>query len=451
MSRNCIILWTNASFFPLEGSAKNVYNGDRSADICVLFVFSHVYITKDKEAAMKLPFNQEQHNGILSRILVVAFGISFASLIVYFDKVWAFIETLFSLASPFFVGFAIAFLLGPVQRKIEAFLQRFIFRKKEKPRIVRLLSTLFSILFLVALVYIFLMILLPQVINSIESIIGYISKFLTNNREYLNSILLKFDWLSVDGDQLVVAWENIVSSQINNITKLLDVTMFISMGIVNFLFDLLVSIITAFYILMDKDRIAAQIKKIGYSIMKQNTIENLIFWTRKANHIFAGFISGKILDSAIIGVICYFCMLIFRMDYPVLISLVIGVTNIIPFFGPFIGWAPCTLILLLVNPISALWFSLFILVLQQLDGNVIGPHILGDSVGVSALSIMIAIIIGGGLFGFTGMLLSVPVYALGYAFFRTLVYDRLRKKNLPTDTDEYVNAPETLKKKEDSE
>jgi len=396
---------------------------------------------------MKLPFNQEQHNGILSRILVVGFGISFAALIVYFDTVWSFIEKLFGLASPFFVGFAVAFLLGPVQRKSERFIKH-LFKKKEHPKTVRLLSTSAAILFLVALIYIFLMILLPQVVNSIESIIDYVSAFLKNNREYLNSILLKFDWLSLDGDELVVAWENIVSSQIKNITALLDVTVLISKTIVTFFFDLLVSMITAFYILMDKDRIAAQIKKIGYSCMKRDNIEKLIFWTRKANHIFAGFISGKILDSAIIGVICYVGMLIFKMEYPVLIALVIGVTNIIPFFGPFIGWAPCSLILLLVNPMSALWFSLFILFLQQLDGNVIGPHILGDSVGVSALSIMIAIIIGGGLFGFAGMLLSVPVYALGYAFFRAIVYDRLRKKNLPTDTEEYFTAPDTLKKEE---
>ena len=396
---------------------------------------------------MKLPFNQEQHNGILSRILVVGFGISFAALIIYFDTVWKFVEKLFGLASPFFVGFAIAFLLGPVQRKVEAFIKR-RFKKKDHPKIARLLSTAAAILFLVILVYIFLMILLPQVIKSIESIIGYVSAFLKDNRTYLNSILLKYDWLSFDGDELVVAWENIVSSQIKNITALLDVTVLISKTIVNFFFDLLVSVITAFYILMDKDHIAAQIKKIGYSCMKRHNIENLIFWTRKANHIFAGFISGKILDSAIIGVICYVGMLIFKMEYPVLISLVIGVTNIIPFFGPFIGWAPCALILLLVNPMSALWFTLFILFLQQLDGNVIGPHILGDSVGVSALSIMIAIIIGGGLFGFAGMLMGVPVYALGYAFFRAIVYDNLRKKKLPTDTNEYYTAPETLKNEE---
>ena len=394
---------------------------------------------------MKLPFNQEQHNGILSRILVVGFGISFAALIIYFEKVWAFVERLFSLALPFFIGFAIAFLLVPVQRTVENFFTKCVFRRKKHPRITRMLSTLGAVLFLVALVYVFMMILLPQVISSVESIIGYAGNFLKDNRQLLNEVLIRFDFLSVDGEELVVAWENIVSKLSGNIAMVIDNLFVISRGIVNTVFDLLVALITAFYILMDKDRLAAQIKKIGYSLMKKDTIEELIYWTRQANRIFAGFISGKIVDSAIIGALCYIGMLVFKMEYPVLIALVIGVTNIIPFFGPFIGWIPCTLILLLVNPMSALWFSLFILFLQQLDGNVIGPHILGDSVGVSALSIMIAIVIGGGLFGFAGMLLSVPIYALGYAFFRAVIYKRLTDKRLPTNTDEYINAPEELR------
>lgn len=242
-----------------------------------------------------------------------------------------------------------------------------------------------------------------------------------------------------------MAWDNIVSRILENLNLLLDNIFIISSGIVNFLYNGLVAIITAFYILMDKDRLSARFKKVGYSLMKRSTIEELILWTRRANRIFSGFITGKIIDSAIIGIICYVGMLIFKMQYALLISCVIGVTNIIPFFGPFIGWIPCTLILLIVDPMSALWFSIFILVLQQLDGNVIGPHILGDYVGVSALSIMVAIVIGGGLFGFTGMLVSVPVYALGHAFIKTLLTLRLEKKGLPTDTDDYLDAPECLK------
>ena len=393
---------------------------------------------------MKLPFNNEQHVGILGRICVVAFGIAFAAVILYFDHIWGFIQEVLDLASPFLIGFGLAFLMGPVQRRTEAFLKKSLFRKGGSPKLMRAMSTIAALLLLALIVYVVLSILLPQVIHSITSIVNFVSALLKDKGSELNQILLKYDFLHVDGDELVVAWENIVSTYISNIAQLLDNLMVISKTIVGIFIDLLVSVITAFYLLMDKERLCAQIKKIGYSIFTREKNESLIYWTRQANRLFAGFITGKIIDSAIIGVICYFGMVIFKMEYPLLISLVIGVTNIIPFFGPFIGWAPCALILLLVNPMSALWFSLFILFLQQLDGNVIGPHILGDYVGVSALSIMIAIVIGGGLFGFAGMLLSVPVYALGYAIIRTWIYGRLKKKDMSIHTGDYYAAPETL-------
>lgn len=393
---------------------------------------------------MKLPFSKGQQTRISSQIWLITYALVLAFALYHFSSIWSFVRTLGSLAAPFFIGFAIAFLLGPVQRAVEKALRPTLFRKRERPKLMHALSALFSLLFLVFLVLVLMKIVVPQLVSSITSVVGYISAFLKDNSEQLNQILLKYDFLSFDGNELVVAWENIVSSQIKNFTMLLDNLFLISSSIVNFVYNLLVGLITAFYIMMDKDRIAAQIKKIGYSIMRRDRIESLIYWTRRANLIFSGFISGKLVDSLIIGLICYFGMLIFGMEYSLLISCIIGVTNIIPFFGPFIGWVPSVLILLIVNPMSALWFTVFIIVLQQLDGNVIGPHILGDSVGVSALSIMIAIVIGGGLFGFVGMLVSVPVYALGYAFFRALIYNRLRKRKLPTDTDEYVRAPENL-------
>ena len=393
---------------------------------------------------MKLPFSEQQHKSILGRLFVIAFAILFAALVFRFETVWAFIERLFALASPFIVGFAIAFLLGPVQRKIEWAFRRSIFRNSDRTKLMHSISALLSLGLLVMIIYLFLRIVVPQLIVSISSIVQYISRFLRANSGRINEILLRYDFISLDGDELIVAWENIVSSQINNITMLLDNLVLISRTIVNFVYELLVGLITAFYILMDKDHLSAQIKKIGYSMMSRENIEHLIFWTRQANRIFAGFISGKILDSFIFGVNCYLGMLIFRMEYPLLIASVIGVTNLIPFCGPFIGWVPCFLILLIVNPVSALWFTVFVLVLQQLDGNVIGPHILGDSVGVSALSIMIAIVIGSGLFGFAGMVVSVPVYALLYAFVRTIVYTRLKRRGLPTETEDYVHAPEEL-------
>ena len=222
--------------------------------------------------------------------------------------------------------------------------------------------------------------------------------------------------------------------------------MAISSSIYTLVFQMFVGMIAAFYLLMDKEKFSSQIKKLCYGLFKPKTCEILIYWTRRAHKIFSGFITGKILDSMIIGMFCYAGMVLFRIEYPLLISVIVGVTNIIPFFGPFIGAIPSVLILLIVNPLSALWFLVFILILQQIDGNVIGPFILGDYVGLSPFWIMLAIMVGSGLFGFAGMLLSVPLFALVYAIVRATVEARLKAHNLPTKSAFYVGAPENLRK-----
>ena len=401
---------------------------------------------------MKLPFTKEQTSGeVKSHILVVTFGLLLAALLFYIKNVWGVFAKIMGLATPFFIGFGIAFMMGPVQRSLDRFFKRTLFKKGTRMRLMHAITALLSLLLLAAIVIAFLAFMMPQLIASVRSILDLASRFARGNAQTINDLLVKYDFLNISGDEFVLAWDNIVSSLLNNLNNvgvIVENLVSISGGIVTALYHVLVSLITAFYIMMDKDLLAARIKKIGYATMKRSTIETLIYWTRRANRIFTGFISGKIVDSLIIGAICYVCMLIFRMEFPMLISSIVCVTNIIPFFGPFIGWAPSALILLIVNPMSALWFSIFILVLQQLDGNVIGPHILGDYVGVSALSIMIAIVIGSGLFGFVGMLLSVPVYALIYAILKTVFAENLKKKSLPTETEDFIGAPESLPKEE---
>ena len=406
----------------------------------------------EREYTMKSPISKDTKVKILPSILVVSFAILLLAALYYFKYIWGFIATIFRLATPFIVGFAIAFLLGPVQRKLESkILKPLLFKKGRFLKLMRSISSLLSLVLLLSIVALFLFFMVPQLIDSVKQLVDLISNFVNTNSARINQMLMEFEFLSLDGEELVVGWNNIANTLLGNIETIVGGVYIVSKSIVGAVYNCLVGLITAFYIMLDKEKICAQIKKIGYGIMKRDNIESLIYWTRRANLIFSNFIIGKIIDSAIIGVICYIVMLICGMEYPLLISCVIGVTNIIPFFGPFIGWIPCTLILLIINPMSAVWFTLFILVLQQLDGNVIGPHILGDYVGVSALSIMIAIVIGGGLFGFTGMLVSVPVYALGYAIFRTMLHKKLEKEHLPTDTEEYINAPEGLPRMETAE
>ena len=202
--------------------------------------------------------------------------------------------------------------------------------------------------------------------------------------------------------------------------------------------DLIIAVIVSVYLLARKDIFAAQSKKIVYSLFRTDIADLLVEETRNAYKIMSGFINGKLLDSLIIGIICLICCNIFKFPYPALIAVIIGVTNIIPFFGPFIGAIPCGLLIFLVNPLQAVYFAIFILALQQFDGNILGPKILGDSTGLASFWVLFSILLFGGLFGFAGMVLGVPVFAMIYSVVSRTVAYGLRSRNLPVETEDYM-------------
>ena len=217
-------------------------------------------------------------------------------------------------------------------------------------------------------------------------------------------------------------------------------------GFVLALKNFLLGIIVSIYLLLSKETLLAQVKKTILALFNKKTCEKTFMIYHKSNGLFIGFITGKIIDSLIIGILCFIGMTIFKMPYSVLISVIIGVTNIIPFFGPFIGAIPSALLILLAKPSFLLPFLIFVFVLQQFDGNILGPRILGDSTGLPAFWVLFSIFLGGGLFGFVGMLLGVPTFALVYALFRTFIEHRLESKNLPKETDAYNGNIENLYK-----
>ena len=394
---------------------------------------------------MKSLIPQDMRAKTISNIIVVCTGILLAVTLIHLGQVMEVLKRVFHTIMPFLVGFCISFLLLPIVNRVEKLIDRLVSRRKPHPRLSRVLAAIIAYIILIALLSGFFAILVPQLITSVKSILQYVTNFVSVNRETINQLLVKFEFLSIEGEQLVIAWENVVSQAMNYTSLLLDNLMAISSSIYTLVFQVFVGMIAAFYLLMEKEKFCAQAKKLCYSLFKPKTCEVLIYWTRRANRIFAGFITGKIMDSLIIGMLCYICMMLFRIEYPLLISVIVGITNIIPFFGPFIGAIPSALILLLVNPLSALWFLVFILILQQLDGNVIGPFILGDYVGLSPFWIMLSIMVGGGMFGFAGMLLSVPLFALVYAIVRATIEGRLKSRNLPTSTEAYAGAPENMR------
>ena len=202
---------------------------------------------------------------------------------------------------------------------------------------------------------------------------------------------------------------------------------------VNFVLGLIVSV----YVLFGKERFTSQAKKLTYAFLSTDHANMLLHLTKKSNEIFGGFIIGKIIDSAIIGVLCFIGLSILRMPYTLLVSVVVGVTNVIPFFGPYIGAIPSAILITLADPKMGLYFLIFILVLQQVDGNIIGPHILGDSTGLTPFWVLFSILVGGGLFGFVGMIMGVPTFAVIFYIIGMIAERRLEKKNLPVPSEYY--------------
>ncbi|MBQ8162165.1 MAG: AI-2E family transporter [Clostridia bacterium] len=362
------------------------------------------------------------------------------AVLIYFDRISGFVGQCIDALVPFFIGGALAFILLPLVRRLETFFNR-LCRKKPHPRGMRMLAVAISLVCLLLLIGLFMSILLPQISSSIQSVVRQVTRYVNENDETVTEYLKMIGLVDLEVDPLNSAWQNILTSATNYLGFVPTILMTSYNVLYSLIFRLFIGMITCFYLLTDRDRLARQMKKISYALFSRSHADRLIYWTRHANKIFGGFTTGKIVDSLIIGVICYIMMLIMGLEYSVLISVLIGVTNILPFFGPFIGAIPSILILLIVNPASALKFAIFILILQQVDGNVIGPKILGDYTGISSLWTMFAIILGSALFGFVGMLISVPVFALIYAILRTATDAKLRRKQMPVTNEEYDQIP----------
>ena len=225
-----------------------------------------------------------------------------------------------------------------------------------------------------------------------------------------------------------------------NLDKILGIIGNVSSGVISVLIwfkNILIGLIVMIYMLNIKDQFVAQAKKITYGIFSVAWANRLIKETRFIHKVFGGFIIGKIVDSLIIGVLCFVCLSFMKMPYTLLVSVIVGVTNIIPFFGPFIGAVPSAFLILLVSPVQCLYFLIFILLLQQFDGNILGPKILGDSTGISSFWVLFSILLFGGLLGFAGMIIGVPAFAVIYRLVGDIINEQLRRKKLSVRTRDY--------------
>ena len=407
----------------------------------------------------------------LTAFSVVAAAIVLFFFLEHFSVLWELMNTVGYILRPIFYGMVLAFLLLPVHRRIFALLMD-RFRETRDPwgrkrGILNGLSILLSLFLAFLLLYILLAMVLPQLYWSVVGLFNALPSYFQSVQQWLTAFLAD----NPDIQQLVLGYYRSAAAYVNQwmssdlipnlesasstitwlraeilpqLTGVVSGVSTVLMALFALFKDIIVAIIVSVYLLARKDVFAAQAKKIVYSLCPTRAADLVVGETRRAYRIFSGFITGSIIDSFIVGVLCLLCFSIFHFPYPMLLAVIIGVTNVIPFFGPFIGGIPCGLLVLLVSPRQCVYFVIFIFVLQQIDGNILHPKILGDSVGLASFWVLFSVLLFGGLFGFAGLVLGVPLFAMFYSVVSRLVRRGLQKRGLPLETQDYLGRTEPL-------
>ena len=323
-------------------------------------------------------------------------------------------------------------------------------------RLRRFLSVISAYLVYAVVIGVLISIVIPQVALSYQNFMSQTGQYSRTLERWINTLSVYIPAINVDKvmtylTDLINNWYQILQNVIPYLSGFFGT-------LLSQLKNVLLGVVLSFYFLASKDRLIAQCRKIVYAVLPQKRSDGLIDFFRFVDHTFGGFIIGKLLDSLIIGVLTFIVLGICGMPYYQLVSVIVGVTNVIPFFGPFIGAIPSALIIFFVSPTKAFWFVIIIIIIQQLDGNLIGPAVMGQKVGLSSLGVIVAITVMGGLFGFAGMLLGVPLFALIYVWFTRILDRRIEKQksggnvgndaDLGFDGDDDVN---TTEKPEDSD
>lgn len=398
---------------------------------------------------MKINIDKKHISLGITSFLVVASSICFYYLLFHGDRFLGKINAILVIASPVIYGIILAYLLTPIVNTIEKKLLSPLFTKSSKmnstkKKWMRFLSVLMTVIIVILFIYGFFSILIPNVISSVKSISFAFPIYVNNLMHFADKYFEANPDIEALFNQLVSTYSVEIDKYLNNtiIPQMESLLKTVSLSLISVLkamWNLIIGLIISIYVLCSKEIFAGQSKKSIYAIFSTKTANSLIKDFRFISDTFIGFISGKIVDSIIIGIICFIGTSLLKIPYALLVSVIVGITNIIPFFGPYLGAIPSAILILMINPIKCITFIIFILILQQVDGNVIGPKILGQSTGLSGFWVIFSITIFGGLFGFLGMIIGVPFFAVVYAMTRRIIDRMLKKRNLPISTSEYMD------------
>jgi len=389
---------------------------------------------------MKVNWNSKYNTISVYSLIVIC-----CSIIFYFvaSQIGSFSEKIsiaIGILYPFIIGFAIAYLLNFIldfyEVKMLGKTQWFGNLKRGHKRSIGLLLTYLTA---VGICYLFIHFIVPQLIESIMGFVNEVPQYVDNVTRLFNNLInetnVSPEYAALIQEQMakyiqfVMDFAKEIIPIVGNMLKV----------IASSIWNIVLGIIISVYLLIDKENFFAINRKIICALFSTKTSNRIFELTYRSNETFGKFLSGKIIDSAIIGVLSFVVFSVFKMPYTLLISVIIGVTNIIPFFGPFIGAIPSFIIILFVSPTKALVFLLLVFIIQQIDGNIIGPKILGDSIGISAFWILFAILVAGKFLGIVGMIIGVPLFAIVYSIIKEDVEYKLKNKELPTETKDYMD------------
>lgn len=362
-----------------------------------------------------------------------------------FDTVVSKISVLGAVATPIIIGIFCAYLLNPLMTKIETGPLKKLSGSsvKKKRGQARALSLTITMLIVVLVLALIVIMVIPQLVENMVSIFSNMDSYINTIKNWLSNIfddnptLVEFLGNPLDDFNKFVSdiwkeYSNELMGMVGNVASTV-------WAILDTMKNVLIGLIISIYLLARKEMFIGQTKKLIFAFLKVNKAQRFLGICREASKKFLGSIVGKIIEAFIVAMLCFIGCTCMKLPYSLLISAIMFVFNLIPFIGPFIGAVPCTILLLLSDqPIQALWFVIFIVILQMVDGNIIAPWILGDSTGLPAVWILISILIGGGLFGMLGMFLGVPVCAVVYMLFKDFIENRLKKRRLPQHTSEYA-------------
>ena len=404
---------------------------------------------------------ENKHARLMFMIFIVgALLIIFNQIVGNYESFSEGVGTIKTIISPFIYGFVMAYLLSPIYnatvRGLYKLLGKYFKNKQRLFSFCKLVASVVAVVCLIGAVAGLIALIVPQVIESLTGILKSLPQRLTQLSALFNDITSK-----MDNKRLAMKMSEIYAQVQTNLIELAQTKLLPGMGTLvgqvstqviltlKTMMNVMIGVMACVYMLNSKERFQGQFKKVILATLPKEKAEAVFDFAKFTNRTFGGFINGKIIDSIIIGIICFILMKIFGFPYPILISAIIGITNVIPFFGPFIGAIPAAIIILLVSPIHALYFLVLIFILQQVDGNIIGPAILGNTTGIASFWVLFSIVIGGGLFGFIGMVLGVPVFAIIYYYFSRSINKRLEAKGLEFRTDSYEDLNKYKIDKED--